>query len=306
MIVTLPVIFGSAYLALVSATSHLANEVLMVRPGSALANPETADSNVFQRSESVSLETVQAEFDAAVAALRNAGVRVHVMQDSSMPTKPDAVFPNNWVSFHAGGRAVLYPMLAPNRRLERSVDLCGLRDRDWLDLTEFEDKGRYLEGTGSLVLDHENRMAYAAISPRTDPDLAALWSRKMGYQLLLFETDYLGSPVYHTNVVMSLGRSVAVLCSEALPTGSLVESLRKSGREIIEISERQMECFAGNLLLVQGRKPRWILSERAWSSLEDSQRRKLAQDGEPCILAIDSIETVGGGSARCMICEVFR
>lgn len=299
-----------------------ASVVMMVRPAAFGSNPETAPSNRFQAAGDDSPDVVaaaRAETEGLAAALERAGVMVHLLDDTPLPRKPDACFPNNWVSFHAGGTVVLYPMLAPSRRLERREDLLAelarrgaFSVRHVIDLTHREAQEQFLEGTGSLVLDRPNRRAWACVSPRTHVDVLGEFGQRLGYDVLAFDAvDPGGTPVYHTNVIMSVGERFAVLASGSIPhpgqRADILESLASTGREIIEIDERQVQAFAGNLLQLATRAGGRViaLSATARDSLDDVQLAALARHGELLAVPVPSIERYGGGSVRCMLAEVF-
>ncbi len=249
-----------------------ADAVLMVRPAAFDYNPETAASNRMQQAAdippSAAGELARSEFDHVVAALRSEGVRVCVAEDTPEPPKPDAVFPNNWVSFHADGTVVLYPLQAQSRRrerrrepIERAAEELGFHARRTLDLTPHESEGRFLEGTGSLVLDRAHGVAYACRSPRTHEAVLDEWCRAMGYEPVLFAAvDRQGAPLYHTNVMMSIGARFVLVATESIVPGDrqrVLSRLAASGREIIEIGRAAVEGFAGNVLeLASGGKPR--------------------------------------------------
>jgi hypothetical protein len=293
----------------------------MVRPACFGRNNETAASNEFQNSGELGSDIqgrALREFDALVSVLRAAGVQVLTMDDTLSPRKPDAIFPNNWFSTHADGTLVLYPMLAPNRRLERrEADLsaalhgAGFRIDRIVDLSYREAEGKFLEGTGSVVLDRPQRIAYACLSPRTDMDVLAEFSQRLDYELVTFEAQGpRGLPVYHTNVMLALGPGFAVLCAEALPRAvqraAVAASLSQGGHEVIEIASTQMAEFAGNLISLEANDgPAIALSARAWSSLDTVQRAAIARCGRVITAEIPTIENVGGGSLRCMLAENF-
>lgn len=296
--------------------------VLMIRPVRFAGNEQTAASNRFQNLDrQQTAASVQAaallEFDTLVAALRAAGVRVFVLDDTPEPHTPDSIFPNNWVSFHADGTVVLYPMLAPNRRLERRMDALqylseqGLRIRQTIDLTTHEADEKYLEGTGSLALDRVHRIAYACVSPRTDLDVLGDFAQRLDYELVTFDaSDANGVPIYHTNVVMCVGTRFAVVCTEAIAAherAAVLHALRSTGHEVIEITLAQMQGFAGNMLELQGAQGDCVaLSQSAFDVLEPAQREQLQTLAGPLLVAaIPTIETLGGGSVRCMLAEVF-
>jgi hypothetical protein len=304
-----------------------AEAVLMVRPASFGYNPETAATNRFQRQPSGAITGEAAlarrELDGLAGALIGEGVRVSVVEDTAEPPKPDAVFPNNWVSFHEDGTVVLYPMQAESRRRERRRDVIdavadrvGFEVSRVLDLTSHEGSGRYLEGTGSLVLDHIERTAYACISPRTHPDVVAEWARELGYEPIVFSAvDRAGVPLYHTNVLMCIGEKAAIVGTEAIvpaDRGRVIERLRSTGREVVEIGHGEIEHFAGNMLelgtwdealgdyrvLVMSETARHALSAEAFARLSACTDEVLA-------VPIRTIEQLGGGSVRCMLAEVF-
>jgi hypothetical protein len=293
----------------------------MIRPAAFGANPETAESNAFQSAGTASAEdrfAALAEFDGLAEALGRAGVEVVVVPDQADPPRPDAVFPNNWLSLHHDGTAVLYPMFSPVRRRERRRDVIGAVEargfmvRRVLDLTGWESSDVFLEGTGSVVLDHRDRVAYACLSPRTNARPLEQFCAELGYQPQSFRaTGPAGEPVYHTNVLMCVGATFAVLCSEAitdpLERRLLGERLARDGRELLDISRPQMNSFAGNMLaLVSGDgTPIVAMSDSAWECLEPGQRRRLEAHGGIVKAAVPTIERFGGGSVRCMLAEIF-
>ncbi|OGX88346.1 citrulline utilization hydrolase CtlX [Hymenobacter glacialis] len=298
----------------------LANTVLMARPASFGFNTETADSNRYQRQLTAAGLTAQvlAEFDAAVATLRGRGVRVQVFDDAPEPAKPDAVFPNNWFSTHADGQLLLYPMCAPNRRSERQPELIAALAREFdvrevVDLSGTEQENRFLEGTGSIIFDHVHRVAYAGLSPRTDAALFEQVAEQLGYRPVAFRaTDAQGQEIYHTNVMMCVGPGVAVVClssiADATEQAAVVASLTATGHEIVDISQEQVGRFAGNMLALEpaaGGQPLLVMSQQAHDALTPTQRQTLERHAALVPLAIPTIETVGGGSARCMLAEVF-
>jgi len=293
--------------------------VLMVRPAQFGFNPETAPSNAFQspqRDPSAAQAAALREFDALAGRLERMGVAVIVADDTPVPAKPDAIFPNNWVSFHRDGTVVRYPMLAANRRCERREEVLeavmagGYRASRTVDLSHREAQTQFLEGTGSLVLDRVNHVAYAALSPRTDLDVLGEFGQLLDYELVVFDSlDARGKPVYHTNVLMAIGARFAVLCGEAIGNrahrAAVAEKLRATGHEVLEISLGQMQRFAANLLELAPTGGNVIaLSTTAWESLDAAQKRTL--EGYGGILAADVpvIEAVGGGGVRCMLAEI--
>jgi hypothetical protein len=252
------------------------------------------------------------------AALTKAGVAVHTFDDTIEPHTPDSIFPNNWVSFHADGSVVLYPMLAENRRLERRLDLLemlsarhGFHATRVIDLTRHEQAGRYLEGTGSLVLDRIHRIAYACVSPRTDLDVLGDFAQQLDYDIVAFEAhDAGGAAIYHTNVLMSVGERFAAVCADAIredERAAVLDQLRGTGRAVVELSLEQMAAFAGNMLELGSSLTGAVvaMSERARDALTTAQRETLQSSSGPIVAApIPTIEKLGGGSVRCMLAEV--
>jgi hypothetical protein len=303
--------------------TQCAAAVMMIRPAAFDYNSQTAASNRLQVAAvagAVSPATLAvAEFDAAVLALRGAGVQVCVVADTPSPAKPDAVFPNNWLSWHADGTVVLYPMQARNRRLERRRDILesvaerfGYRIGRVLDLSSFEDQGRYLEGTGSLVLDHVGRQAFACRSSRTDETLVRHWCESMGYQPVVFDAvDPSGVPFYHTNVMLSIGSRAVVVATEAIVPADrerVLDALAAGSRDLIAIDQEAVAGFAGNMLELRGAGGRGVyaLSARAEYSLPAALRYRLAAATDQLLpISIPTIERLGGGSVRCMLAEVF-
>jgi hypothetical protein len=292
------------------------NNILLIRPANFAFNEKTAVSNPFQIEINFDVRKVLAEFDAFAERLKEKGVNVFVFDDTPDPPKCDAIFPNNWISFHSGGLVVLYP-ISDSRRHERRQDIveklrANFKIENIVDLSGYETSGRLLEGTGSVVCDHESRITYACLSPRTDKDLFEEFSRIIGYKPISFgAVDQHGQAIYHTNVMMCIGQGFAVICLESIKSEEerrlVTESLGSSGKEVIDISFRQLTSFAGNMLAVSTNQNRilLVLSELAFSSLSNEQKSKLEKYGELFPLPIPTIETVGGGSARCMIAEIF-
>jgi hypothetical protein len=305
-----------------------ANCVLMIRPAAFDYNPETAPTNSLQQPpvEHGARSTnacAQEEFQRLAHALESEGITVCVVDDTPVPPKPDAVFPNNWVTFHADGTVVLYPMHAENRRHERRRDVVdsvaattGYRVSRVLDLTHHELHGRCLEGTGSLVLDRANRIAYVCVSPRTHPAVVEEWSQELGYQTVVFHAaDRAGAPIYHTNVLMCIGERVVIVGTDAIAPpdrGRVLEWLSGSGREVVQIGYAEIEQFAGNMLELAS----WdeALGDCRVLAMSASARQALAPQTyarlSACtdtILAtpIPTIERLGGGSVRCMLAEIF-
>jgi hypothetical protein len=297
-----------------------ASAVLLVEPAAFAFNAETGRTNSFAASaaESDLAERARGEFHGLAERLADAGIDVHVLADTADPAKPDAVFPNNWISFHRDGTLVTYPMAAPSRRAERRAEAVeqllrgrGFEVRAWVDLSPAERQGRFLEGTGSLVLDRPGRRAYACLSERTHSQAVAEFDARLGYSTRLFTaTDRKGRPLYHTNVMMSLGRRFALICLDCVAPedrASLVEAIERGGRVLIEVGREQLAGFACNLLELRDRqgRPLVALSSQARATLSQDQRRRLEGLAGPLVDApIPTIEAVGGGSVRCMIAEV--
>jgi hypothetical protein len=299
-----------------------AGAVLMVRPASFGFNVETAASNAFQhRSKSHPDSGMQSvvlqEFDALAAALDNAGVEVLIAADSPEPPKPDAIFPNNWVSFHKDGTVALYPMLAPNRRSERREEILeqvvrqgGFHVTRTVDLSHREAEDKYLEGTGSVVLDRAHRVAYACTSPRTDLDVLGEFAQQLDYDLMTFDgLDGAGRAIYHTNVLMAIGAGFAVVCGASIERpahrAAVFSKLETTGHDVIDISLQQMTRFAGNLLELSGPRGGLIaLSTTALGSLDAAQRRRLEFQAALLPVSIPTVERLGGGGVRCMLAEI--
>ena len=298
------------------------SEILMVRPAGFSFNEQTALSNAFQNkiingnNEKLSKQAFD-EFDLFTEKLRTKGIGVTVINDTIEPKKPDAVFPNNWISFHADGTVILYPMYAPNRRYERRGDVIDELKKTFsvnniIDLSFYENENRFLEGTGSVVFDHQNRLAYACISPRTDKDLLIELCKRLDYKPVYFHAyDANGIEIYHTNVLMCIAEDFVTICLEAILDKAeremVIESFSKTGHEIIDINFEQMNHFTGNMLALKNKQNRKLLalSRSAFDSLNDDQKRLIDNYCEMIPLDIKTIETVGGGSARCMIAEIF-
>jgi hypothetical protein len=302
--------------------SQLASTVMMVRPAGFESNPQTAASNRFQGKNPAAPvdqhEGAMQEFDGLVGKLRAADIDVIVIDDSAENHTPDAIFPNNWISMHATGQVVLYPMEAENRRLERRADVvdhlhtqCGFQLSEIIDLSAHEDKGHYLEGTGSMVLDRSHRVAYACLSSRTHLDPLGDFSQRMGYEVVAFDAvDSDGVPIYHTNVLMNVGEELAVICDEAIPRAdqrqAVLARLRETGHRIVHLSFAQLHAFAGNMLELRNSGGERVLamSQQAYDSLDDEQLAILAANGRIVSAPINTIESSAGGSVRCMLAEV--
>ena len=294
----------------------------MIRPANFGYNPETASSNYFQKNtEPGGKHSIQElalnEFENFVKLLKNKDINVVVFDDTPTPTKPDAVFSNNWVTFHKNGTVVLYPISAENRRTERRVDIIedlrkNFKIKNIIDLTRFEKENRFLEGTGSIVFDHLFRFSYASLSSRTDKNLFVELSMELGYHPIYFNAkDEKGKELYHTNVMMCISEQFAIICSESIknPTEQklVTDILKNTGREIIEISLKQLKLFAGNMLSVKTHDGNnlLIMSEKAHSSLDESQLGNITKYNEILVVPLNTIETIGGGSVRCMMTEIF-
>jgi len=306
--------------------SQCASAVLMVQPAAFGFNAETAASNAMQRSPTTDAATLnrvaRAESGGLRRALESEGVRVLMAEDTLSPAKPDALFPNNWVSFHADGTLVLYPMLSPIRRLERRADVLnavcaslGFEPRRRIDLSAHESAGQFLEGTGSLVLDHVARVAYACRSPRTDESLVHEWARMMNFEAVVFDaTDARGKPYYHTNVMMWIGTRCAMMCEAAIAAVDrerVCAKLRSSERELIEIDRTAVEAFAGNMLELAtwdealGDASVLVMSATAHAALAGPKLRQLSGCVDALLaVPVPTIEQVGGGGVRCMLAEV--
>jgi len=303
---------------------QVTNHIMMIRPVAFHMNEQTAVNNYYQQKADKDAEEIQmeaiAQFDSFVQILRNEGVDVTVFEDTHDPSTPDSIFPNNWISFHEEGMIRLYPMYAENRRLERREDIiASVKDRfvvkDLTSFTGWEAKNKFLEGTGSLLLDRQHRLAYAAISERTMPEVLEDFCKESDFTLVAFHAYQTVNgkrlPIYHTNVMMCLGEKFAVVCLESIDDlserNALIEMLERTGKELIEISEQQKENFAGNMLQVIGKKDQRlvVMSSAAFHSLTDQQLASLRKHGKIVHADIHTIEKLGGGSARCMMAEIF-
>jgi len=291
----------------------------MIRPVNFVFNEQTAGSNAFQN-RNAEQQRVQdnalQEFDRFVNILRENGIEVIVIDDTAEPHTPDSIFPNNWVSFHNDGTVFLYPMMAENRRLERREDIITQLEDEFkvkhvIDLSHFEHENKFLEGTGSMVLDRENKIAYACLSPRTDKEVLEAFCTDSGYQSVLFHAvDQKGMDIYHTNVLMCVGSNYAVICLDSIKDESekqnVINSLQSTQKQIVAISFEQMNHFAGNMLEVQNKSggSLLVMSKSAWGSLNYEQKAILSSFSKPVYSDISTIENNGGGSARCMMAEV--
>lgn len=307
--------------------SQITNNILMVRPTGFTFNEETAINNHFQNpikniSSKKVTENAIREFDEMVALLDNKGVNVNVVDPKGNKSNPDAVFPNNWFSTHQDGTRIIYPMYAKSRRKERKLDIFKSLEKNILfnlkkviDLTFYEAENLFLEGTGSMVLDRVNKIAYATLSERTSLKILRDFSKTMRYKMVYFDSfhEYKDkkSRIYHTNVMLSVGNHFAVVCSSTISDRiekfKLLESFEISGKEVIEISISQMNNFAGNILQVMGSNetPLIVISKTAFDAMDKPQITRLEKYGELICPSLETIETYGGGSARCMMAELF-
>jgi hypothetical protein len=301
--------------------SQIASTVLMVRPASFGFNAETAQNNVFQKNIKASQKEIQqkavGEFDKFVATLRKKGVEVIVFDDTAKPVKPDALFPNNWFCTLGDGTLAVFPMYAPNRRIEKRNDLLEMlvdkfNVRDVEDWSEYEAESLFLEGTGSMIIDQDYKVIYACISPRTNKSVLEKFAYAHGYKAMLFYSrDENGTDVYHTNVIMHLGETYAVICMESITNETeriaVSQLLISTGHEIIPISLKQVHAYAGNMLQVKNAKGEkfTILSKSAYNSLTKEQKDILQHHTTLLPMDIATIETIGGGSTRCMMAEIF-
>ena len=301
--------------------SQIASSILMVRPASFGFNAETAQNNVFQKNIKASQKEIQkkavAEFDKFVATLRKKGIEVIVFEDTAKPVKPDALFPNNWFCTLDDGTLAVFPMYAPNRRIEKRNDLLQMlvdkyNVRDVEDWSEYEAESLFLEGTGSMIIDQDYKVIYACISPRTNKSVLEKFAKAHGYKAMLFYSkDENGTDVYHTNVIMHLGETYAVICMESITNETeriaVSQLLISTGHEVIPISLKQVHAYAGNMLQVKNAKGEkfTILSKSAYNSLTKEQRDILQMHTILLPVDINTIETIGGGSTRCMMAEIF-
>lgn len=304
----------------------LASTILMIRPAEFGFNEETAANNYFQSELNNNKEApitigvhqkALREFDSMVELLRRHDIDVLVIDDTEEPVKPSAIFPNNWFSTSPEGIIAVFPMYAPNRRPEKRDDILNMLAEKFLvknvqDWSEFEVEGRFLEGTGSMIMDHDNKMIYAAVSERTNLTVLEKFAGANGYQAIVFlATDKEGRPVYHTNVVMTLGEKFCVLCEEAIEEEweliAVRQLLESTGHSIVPITREQMQNFAGNMLELKNSKGENIIvmSETAFNSLRKEQKQMLEAYAMLLPIAVPTIEQAEGGSVRCMMAEVF-
>ena len=297
--------------------------ILMIEPIAFGYNAQTAENNYFQveqKGSDIHSKALE-EFTAFADKLRSKGINVIIIKDTLDPHKPDSIFPNNWVSFHKDGKVILYPMFALNRRVERREDVMeiirnkGFEINEINDLSSSETQGRFLEGTGSMIFDHENKLAYGSVSLRLDEQLFREFCEKYGFTPVVFHSyQTVGEerlPIYHTNVMMCVADRFVVICLDCidheLERSKVIETIKNSGKEIIEISEEQMQQFAGNMLQVQNKNGEkfLIMSQTAYQSLHQEQISNIEKYCEIIYSDLNTIETNGGGSARCMLAEIF-
>lgn len=297
--------------------------VLMIEPIAFGYNAETAENNYFQveQKEADIQSKALAEFKVFVEKLKNKGINVITIKDTIDPHTPDSIFPNNWVSFHRDGKVVLYPMFASNRRVERREDIIETIKQKGFEVSELDDwslpetQGHFLEGTGSMIFDHDNKIAYGSVSLRLDENLFREFCAKYGFKPVVFHSfQTVGNerlPIYHTNVMMCVADRFVVIClnciDDEIERDMVAETIKNSGKEIIEISEKQMQQFAGNMLQVQNTdgKKFLIMSQTAYQSLEQNQIENIEKYCEIIYSDLNTIEVNGGGSARCMLAEIF-
>lgn len=304
---------------------QITNTILMIRPVNFRMNEQTAVNNYFMEEMDLKNQAInakaQSEFDVFVNALRNKGVEVIVIDDTKEFDTPDSIFPNNWISFHENGTVVIYPMFAENRRNERREDILdiledkGFKIKDVVDYTSAEEQGVFLEGTGSILMDRINQKVYCALSDRAHEDLIIEFCEDFDCFPVIFTAnqtvDGQRLPIYHTNVMMAMGEDFAVICLDTIDDKkerkNVVSHLKKDGKELIKITEAQMHQFAGNMLEVRGADDNrfLVMSSAAYNSLDPKQLAQIEKRCEIIHSPLDTIETCGGGSARCMMAEVF-
>ncbi len=294
----------------------------MIRPANFGFNDQTAGNNAFQsddkdESSADIAKKARAEFDQMVKTLRSNGINIIVAEDTVSPKKPDAIFPNNWISFHVNGAVITYPMFAPNRRIERREDIIEDLDKTFkvdrrYTFEHYEEDEMFLEGTGSMLFDRDNKIVYACLSQRTDARLIDKFCVLVEYERQVFHSvDRNGMPIYHTNVMMALGEDFVVLCKESIKNPDelkeLEEMLSRTGKEIVDITYDQMEAFAGNMLQVRNETGQTflVMSQAAYDSLTVGQIETLSNKTQLLPIDISTIEYYGGGSVRCMMAEVF-
>jgi hypothetical protein len=301
--------------------NQVAEKILMVRPAAFGFNTETAANNFFQNKTDLTQEQLQQkavqEFDVMVKGLRSEEIEVLVVQDTATPQKPDAIFPNNWFNTTVEGVLNIFPMFAQNRREEKRDDILQQLANNFtidhvFDWTEYEAEAKYLEGTGSMIIDHRNKFVYACISPRTHPAVVEKFAAANGYKAFTFPAvDNEGREIYHTNVMMCIGEGFALFCPKAISDDTeriaVAQLLETTGHENIYITQEQMKSFAGNMLHLKNKKGEYFIamSETAFNALTQEQKEKLQQYGKLLPFNVSTIERVNGGSVRCMIAEIF-
>jgi hypothetical protein len=296
------------------------NTVLLISPTSFGFNPETASSNIFQhdieQERDVTQYNAEREWEQVCALLVKEKINVIAVMDTTTPKKPDALFPNNWITTHEDGKIILYPLMAENRRAEKRTDIVEQMKKKYLvtdiiDLSYFEKQNKFLEGTGSMVFDRENKIIYACLSPRTHSEPLMHVAKILGYEVITFHAFDHKVPVYHTNVFMSVGRKWVAICMDAIPDENererLTRSFAKTGKEIIHLSQTQMDAFAGNMLELQtlDGETKIIMSKTTLSSLSEMQIHAFTVFGDICSADVSTIEQVGGGGIRCLLAEIF-
>lgn len=302
-------------------TMNSSNNIFLVRPANFGFNLDTASSNAFQNKPTTEAAFLKAnaikEFDEFAKTLTKNGINVTVFNDSLSPIKPDAIFPNNWISLYEDGKVIIYPMFAPNRRTEVNETFIKQLSTEFevkeiVDLRHYEKQNKFLEGTGSIIFDHVNKVAYACLSERTNKELFEEVCELLNYKPISFTAiDNNGKPIYHTNVMMCVGSNFATICLESIKDSvekeKVISSLKKSGLAIVDISYHQLQNFAGNMLELTNNDNNKIvvLSQSAFNSLTTTQKQVIENNAKLLPLKIPTIETIGGGSARCMIAEIF-
>lgn len=305
--------------------NQITDTILMIEPVAFGFNAKTAVNNYFMQNDKIPASEIQSaalhEFRNMVKMLRNKGLNVIVVPDTPEPHTPDSIFPNNWISFQKDNRVAMYPMFAENRRAERRIDIVekvighGFNISQMVDYSVYEKENRFLEGTGSMIFDRTHRVAYAALSARTDEELFQWFCNDFGYQPVTFHSSQLTGnkrlPVYHTNVMLSVAENYAVACLESIQDIAerkmLTEQLQQTGKEIVEISLDQMGQFSGNVLQLKNTEGErfLVISESGYNALDEMQKNKLASFNKLIVIPVPTIEKYGGGSVRCMIAEVF-
>jgi len=303
-------------------SAQAASALMMVRPVRFCYNTQTAVDNAFMTNTSFDVDSTQAkallEFDNYVSILRSKGIEVACFEDTLEPHTPDSIFPNNWISFHEDGTLILYPMKAENRRVERRADIVenlqkvhNYKVQRHIDLSEEEHNDRFLEGTGSIIFDYINKIAYACVSQRTDPELLDRVVRKLGFRAHTFSSvDENDKEIYHTNVMMCLGERFAMVCAQSIRSDvereALIRSFEQTGHEVVFLTYEQISSFAGNALEVRNQRGErfLIVSQKGYESLTEEQKAVIEQHDEIVPIPLDTIETNGGGSARCMIADI--